>query len=213
MSMTGQRKRSYDPAALRARVLDVASTAFQANGFHSTSTHDIMREASITGGALHHHFPTKKSLGLAVIKERVGPAVEEAWINPVRQARTVLDGILHAFGEIADSVDERGKVLGCPLNNLAIELSLADSEFQAAVGQVFKTWKDAIADKVRTEKPGAAIAMSPDELGTFVVALYSGAIAMAKAQQSSEPLRTCARQLASLLGRPRRAHMRRRTAS
>jgi AcrR family transcriptional regulator len=160
-----------------------------------------MRDAGVTGGALHHHFPTKKSLGLAVIKERVAPAVQETWINPVRRARTALNGILRAFEDIAESVDKRGKVLGCPLNNLAIELSLADPEFQAAVGQVFLVWKEAIADKLQADKPPAAVAISLDALGTFVVASYSGAIAMAKAQQSSEPLRTCARQLASLLAR------------
>jgi AcrR family transcriptional regulator len=198
--MTRGAKRSYDPVALRARVLDVASAAFQARGYHSTSTHDIMREAGVTGGALHHHFPTKKSLGLAVIKERVVPAVEETWINPVRRAPTVLDGVLRAFEDIAKSVDERGKVLGCPLNNLAIELSLADPEFQVAVGQIFVGWKEAIADKLRADQAPLAIRTSPDEIATFVVASYSGAIAMAKAQQNSEPLRTCARQLASLLG-------------
>jgi len=191
-------KRSYDPVAMRARILDVASAAFQARGYHSTSTHDIMRDAGVTGGALHHHFPTKKSLGLAVIKERVAPVVEATWINPIRRAPTVLDGILRVFEGIAESVDKRGKVLGCPLNNLAIELSLADPEFQTAVGQVFLAWKDAIADKLKADKP--AVQISPDELATFVVASYSGAIAMAKAQQNSEPLRTCARQLASLLG-------------
>jgi hypothetical protein len=53
--------------------------------------------------------------------------------------------------------------------------------------------------------------MNPDDLGTFVVAAYSGAIAMAKAQQSSAPLRTCARELASLLGRPGPRRARRRS--
>jgi AcrR family transcriptional regulator len=191
-------KRSYDPVAMRARILDVASGAFQARGYHSTSTHDIMREAGVTGGALHHHFSTKKSLGLAVIRERVAPVVAETWINPVQRARTAADGILRVFENIADSVDERGKVLGCPLNNLAIELSLADQEFRTAVGQVFLAWTDAIAAKLKADKP--AVKINPDELATFVVAAYSGAIAIAKAQQSSEPLRACARQLASLLG-------------
>jgi AcrR family transcriptional regulator len=191
-------RRPYDPVAMRARILDVASAAFQARGYHSTSTHDIMRDAGVTGGALHHHFPTKKSLGLAVIKERVAPAVEETWINHVQRARTAVNGILRAFEGIAEAIDERGKVLGCPLNNLAIELSLADPEFQAAVGEVFLAWKKAIADKLKADKP--AVRVSPDELATFVVASYSGAIALAKVQQSSDPLRICARQIASLLG-------------
>jgi TetR/AcrR family transcriptional repressor of nem operon len=60
---TVRRGRSNDPEAMRRRVLDVAAAAFQKRGYHSTSTHDIMREAGVTGGALHHHFPTKKALG------------------------------------------------------------------------------------------------------------------------------------------------------
>lgn len=197
-------RRSYDPVALRARILDVAAAAFQAQGYHSTSTHDIMRDAGVTGGALHHHFPTKKSLGLAVIRERVAPAVQETWIDAVEQARTAQEGILRAFNDIADSVDKRGKVLGCPLNNLATELSLADPEFRHAVVQVFNIWKDAIARKFRTQKTEARLGGTPEELATLVVSSYSGAIAMAKAQQASEPLTTCARQLAAMLEMPRR---------
>jgi AcrR family transcriptional regulator len=198
--MSGPRKRTYDPEAMRARVLDVAAAAFRENGYHATSTHDIMRLAGITGGALHHHFPTKKSLGLAVIKERVAPAVAATWIAPVQNGRSALEGILDAFAGIADSLDQRGKVLGCPLNNLAVELSLADPDFRAAVDAVYEGWRQAIAEKARRDKQAPALAISPDDLGTFVVAAYSGAIAMAKAQQSAEPLRVCARQLAVLLG-------------
>jgi AcrR family transcriptional regulator len=36
-----------------------------------------VRLAGVTGGALHHHFPTKKALALAVIGERV--AAELGW--------------------------------------------------------------------------------------------------------------------------------------
>ena len=203
--MTGEKRRSYDPVALRARILDVAAATFHSRGYSSTSTHDIMRDAGVTGGALHHHFPTKKSLALAVIRERVAPAVEETWIEPVRRARTALDGILCAFDDIALSVDKRGEVLGCPLNNLAIELSLADPEFREAMAQIFSRWQEAIAGKLRGEKADAAQASAAEELATFVVASYSGAIAIAKTQQSSDPLRTCARQLASVLRPTRQA--------
>ncbi len=197
--MRREQIRSNDPEGLRRRVLDVAAAAFQADGYHSTSTHDIMRAAQVTGGALHHHFPTKKLLGLAVIKERVAPAVEQTWIAPIRSAPSVIGGILSTFEAIATSVDERGKVLGCPLNNLVIELSLADKEFQAALAEILDAWRKAIAQKVSSEKGVVTRSINPDDLATFVVASFSGAMAMAKARQSSEPLRSCARQLAILL--------------
>jgi AcrR family transcriptional regulator len=201
--MPRERTRSNDPEGVRRRILDVASAAFQARGYHATSTHDIMRAAEVTGGALHHHFPTKKALALAVIRDRVAPALQDTWIEPIRTASTVVDGILEVFASVAASVEERGSVLGCPLNNLAAELSLADPDFQAAFSQIFEVWRKAISERARAEKVGITTLRAPDDLGTFVVATYSGAIGMAKARQSSEPLRACARQLAAVLG-PRR---------
>ncbi|MGH6895888.1 MAG: TetR/AcrR family transcriptional regulator [Geminicoccaceae bacterium] len=195
-----KRRRSNDPEAMRRRVLDVAARAFQARGYHATSTHDIMREAGVTGGALHHHFPTKKALGLAVIRERVAQAVEETWIEPVGSARTAADGIGDVFGRIAATLDDRGRVLGCPLNNLALELALADSEFQSAVQNVFEAWQAAITQRLRADQAAGALKNAdPEGLATLIVASYSGAMAMAKANQSSEPLKRCAQQLATLM--------------
>jgi AcrR family transcriptional regulator len=195
-----RRRRSNDPEAMRRRVLDVAAAAFQTRGYHATSTHDIMRAAGVTGGALHHHFPTKKALGLAVIRDRVGRAVEETWIEPIRSAPTAAAGIHGVFEQLAATIDAGGAVLGCPLNNLALELSLADPEFQHAVQSVFERWRTAIADKLRADQAAGALRnIDPEDLATFIVAAYSGTMAMAKAQQSSEPLRTCARQLAALV--------------
>jgi AcrR family transcriptional regulator len=197
---TARRVRSNDPEAMRRRILDVATAAFQTRGYHSTSTHDIMREAGVTGGALHHHFPTKKALGLAVIRDRVAQAVEETWIEPIRTAPTAAAGIRNVFQQIAATIDARGTVLGCPLNNLALELSLADPEFQHAVQAVFERWRTAIAEKLRADQAAGALKnVDPEHLATFIVAVYSGAMALAKAQQSSEPLGTCAQQLAAFV--------------
>jgi AcrR family transcriptional regulator len=197
---TVRRGRSNDPEAMRRRVLDVATAAFQTRGYHSTSTHDIMREAGVTGGALHHHFPTKKALGLAVIRDRVAQAVEETWVEPIRTAPTAAAGIRKVFDQIAATIDARGTVLGCPLNNLALELSLADPEFQHAVQTVFERWQTAIAEKLRADQAAGTLkSVDPEDLATFIVAVYSGAMAMAKAQQTSEPLGTCAQQLAAFV--------------
>lgn len=201
MAQSSVRKgRSNDPEAMRRRVLDAAAAAFQSHGYHSTSTHDIMRQAGVTGGALHHHFPTKKALGLAVIRDRVGRAVEETWVEPIRTAPTAAAGIREVFEQVAATIDARGTVQGCPLNNLALELSLADPEFQHAVQSVFERWRTAIAEKLRADQAAGALKnVDPEGLATFIVAASSGAMAMAKASQRSAVLGTCAQQLAAFL--------------
>lgn len=183
-------KRTNDPEGMRRRVLDVAAAAFQQAGYHATGMHDLMRQAGITGGALYHHFPTKKALALAVIAERVGPQVEETWIAPVLAAPSAAAGIKAVFAEIVAGLDARGAVSGCPLNNLALELSLSDPDFRAGIQAVFANWRAALAAKLAAdghEDPGG--------LATFVVAAYSGAMAMAKADQTSGALAACARRL------------------
>jgi AcrR family transcriptional regulator len=189
---TSGRSRTNDPAGVRKRILDATADAFQKRGYHATSTHDIVRAAGVTAGALHHHFPTKKVLALDVIQERVAPAVDKHWLEPVRSARGAEQGIRTAFEQIASSLDRSRTILGCPLNNLALELCAADSEFREAIEKIYDNWRKVIADKLRAD----FAAFDADALATFVIASYSGAIAQAKAKQSTAPLRTCAAQLA-----------------
>jgi AcrR family transcriptional regulator len=191
------RTRANDPVGLRKRVLDAAAGAFQAYGYHSTTTHDIVREAGVTGGALHHHFATKKELGVAVIRERVAQAVEQSWMEPVRSARTAAEGIQTAFEQIASAFDRRATILGCPINNLALELSLTDSEFRHEIDGIFRRWREVIAQKLRADIANDVLEdLDPEAFATFVIASYSGAVTQAKASQATAPLRACARQLA-----------------
>lgn len=193
------RSRSNAPDETKRRVLDAAAAAFQSRGYHSTTTHEIMRDAAVTAGAMHHHFPTKKSIGLAVIRERVSAAVEQAWIEPVRSARTGAEGVKQAFAAIVHTLDKRGNVLGCPLSNLAIELSLSDPDFRSEIQDVFDGWQRSIADKFRADRKSGELSHGdPDELAIFVVASYAGAMAIAKARQDSLPLKSCAKQLANV---------------
>ena len=87
------RSRSNDPEGMRNRILDAAFEAFVTRGYHATAMNDIRDLAGVSGGAFAHHFPSKKQLGLAVLKERVADAVMQSWIAPVQQAATAKEGI------------------------------------------------------------------------------------------------------------------------
>jgi AcrR family transcriptional regulator len=201
---TSRNRRVNDPEALRGRLLDVAAESFQARGYNATTMHDIVRAARTTGGATYHHFPTKKSLAIAVIRERVARSVDETWIKPMSTARSTLDGVLTAFAEVIASVEQRRVVVGCQTSNLALELALADEEFRVALHTVFEQWRDAIASRIRSEQAaGAFDDTNADELATFIIASYSGAMAIAKAAQDSAPLKSCALQLARVMSRRR----------
>ena len=48
--------------ATRARLIATARRLFAEKGFASTSTEEILSEASVSRGALYHHFPSKTDL-------------------------------------------------------------------------------------------------------------------------------------------------------
>lgn len=198
MPMTGRlrgRVRTNDPAGLRTRVLDAAAASFQSYGFRGSSMQDIVTAAGVTGGALHHHFSSKHDLARAVITERVSAELGETWIAAVKDAPTAAQGILGVFEGVADDLDGRGSVTGCPLGNLASELSLADEALRLVIEGEYRTWRDAVAARLhRDAKEGRALfaAEDADHLADTVVAMFTGAMLMAKVKQTSASLRSCA---------------------
>ena len=184
-------RRKNDPVGVRTRILDAAFRLFQSQGFNATSVHEIMAAAGVTGGALHHHFPTKQALGEAVIAENVAAAVEEAWLDPVLNAPNARDGIIGVFEGLARELDAQGAVRGCPVTNLTLELAHANPAFRDQLKRQFDRWKQTIASRLGGHDAEAR--------ATMVIASYSGAMAMAKVEQRGDPLRTCAAELKRLL--------------
>ena len=81
---------------------------------------------------------------------------------------------------------------GCPLNNLAHELSLADDDFRLALAGVFANWRNAVSDKVRADQlDGRESGADPERFAALTVAAYSGAMSMAKTSQDAGVLREC----------------------
>ena len=200
--MAKARNRTNDPIGLRNRLLDAAAVAFQSNGYGSTSIHDLTRATGVSGGALHHHFPSKKSIALAVIDERVAAEVATTWIDRVQGAPTAAQGIIAVFDAVAAALEAQGSVGGCPLGNLATELSGVDRDLRSALARGYADWREAIAAKIaEDQRLGRAGYASSDPSGfaDVVIALFTGALTVGKAEQSTAALRSAERQLRSLM--------------
>jgi AcrR family transcriptional regulator len=184
--------RKNDPEGVRTRFLDVAAELFQSRGYSATGMQAIFEEAGVTAGAFYHHFVGKKDLALAVIEERVAAEVEQTWIAPVREAKTTLEGVTTVFKNIATHLEARRAVRGCPLNNLTLELAFADPDFQESLAQVFANWQGELEAKLKHDMNEQLLPRSkPGPLAAYIIAVYSGAMALCKVQQSAAPLLQC----------------------
>ena len=173
---------------MRSRIVDVAASAFQVNGYKATSVLDILRLAGVSPGALHHHFPPKRYLIEAVLRERIASEIIITWAKAVLAAPTAIKGVVSIFQQVAD---EQGSATGCPLGNIALEFSCSDEASRAMISQEYDSWREAIVEK-------RSIGGSRDDheaFATMVIALFTGAMSLAKVAQSGRPLRRCAAQL------------------
>jgi TetR/AcrR family transcriptional repressor of nem operon len=201
MAKTLVKRRSRDPDATRDKLLNAAFEEIYRRGFQSASLDTILAKAGVTKGALYHHFPDKASLGYAVVDEVVKGALLERWgvlDPPTGDPVTTLQRILEGR---AASLTTREVELGCPLNNLAQEMSPLDQRFRRRVNATFDIWRDTVAkDLERGQVEGTVREdVDPRKVAAFVVASIEGSFGLAKGAQSAAMLRSNLEVLGSFL--------------
>lgn len=186
-------------APTRERLVDAARELFWAQGYEATSVAQILERAEVHSGSLYHYFRGKQDLLLAVLDRYV----ELLWplvIAPVFER--VEDPVERIFG-ILDGYREgllmTGFAGGCPIGNLALEVSDALPEAREKIAANFEGWRRWI----RTCLEDAADRLPPDadpgELATFVLTVMEGAVMQARAARSIEPFDASIRRLRDYL--------------
>jgi TetR/AcrR family transcriptional regulator, transcriptional repressor for nem operon len=201
MAKTLVKRRSRDPDATRDKLLHAAFEEIYRRGFQAASLDTILAKAGVTKGALYHHFPDKAALGYAVVDEVVKGLLLERWgvlAPPTKDPVTALQRILQGR---AANVSTREVELGCPLNNLAQEMSPLDQQFRRAVNATFDLWTDAVAKDLERGQKEGTVRRDADarKVANFVVASIEGSFGLAKGAQSPALLRSNLEVLSSFL--------------
>jgi TetR/AcrR family transcriptional regulator, transcriptional repressor for nem operon len=176
--------------ATRDRIVRAAARLFLARSYHSVGVNEICDAAKVQKGSFYHFFGSKSDLAIAVIDHHARAMWhmlderERAARGPVNKmrattevTRTVQEGLVKVFG----------RVVGCPLGNLAVELATtADEAGQHAAG-VLGEWEARIAGHCRDAAEVGMLApgTDPDELAHIVIATMQGMILLAKVSDSS----------------------------
>jgi TetR/AcrR family transcriptional regulator, transcriptional repressor for nem operon len=201
MAKTMVKRRGRDPEVTRDKLLQAAFEEIYRRGFQAASLDTILAKAGVTKGALYHHFPNKASLGYAVVDEVVKGLLLERWgvlEPPSGDPITALQRILR--GRVAN-LTSREVELGCPLNNLAQEMSPLDQRFRRGVNATFDIWTDALAKDLASGQAQGTVRKDVDarKIAAFVVASIEGSFGLAKGAQSAAMLRSNLEVLGSFL--------------
>ncbi|MCO6411162.1 MAG: TetR/AcrR family transcriptional regulator [Thiogranum sp.] len=190
-----------NPDQTRYRILEAAFLEMYRNGFQGMRLDEVLAATGLTKGALYHHFPNKLALGYAVVEEVLLPTMEALWLQPLRNSRDPFEGLIAAIEQLPDGKPAEMLRYGCPLNNLAQEMSPLDEGFRQRLDGVFNMWHgETRAALEHARKAGIIRAdVDSDETATFIMAAVEGCIGIAKNAQSLERLKTCNRGLTQYL--------------
>jgi AcrR family transcriptional regulator len=201
------RPATRDPGRTRDTLLRSAFAEIHRSGFRGADVGSILQGAGVTKGALYHHFASKEALGYAVVDEIIADIMREKWQAPLRDAENPIDALIGIVE--GTSLAPRDIACGCPLNNVAQEMSPLDEGFRRRTEAVFREWQRAIAKALWEGKVRGLVAgdVDPDETSLFLIAAYEGTISLAKNFQDKAGLmaglKTMGRYLETLRARPR----------
>ena len=184
--------RTRDPERTRQEILQAAFAEIYRRGFQAASVANILKSTGVTKGAFFHHFPTKKALGYAVVDEVIAQMIRKQWVVPLSRSDDAFRTILEEFRNGIDVLEAAPLNLGCPLNNLAQEMSPIDRGFQRRTQKVFESWVECFARALERERAAGRMKKSiePNQTALYLVSQIEGMLSLSKNAQSVDILRS-----------------------
>jgi TetR/AcrR family transcriptional repressor of nem operon len=182
-------KLKHVPQGTRRKILEAAFAEFYKNGFQGGSLNQIVEKAGATKGAVFHHFAGKQELGYAVVDEIIEPILKERWLDPLTNSTNPVADLKRAFRQhVKEDIASGALLQGCPLNNLAQEMSPLDEGFRERIDKLYDTLRKdlaaAVAAGIRAGKVRKDV--SPRNVAALVVAAQMGIWGTGKSSHSKE---------------------------
>ncbi len=183
-----------DPDQTRNRLIEAAFDEIYENGFQGMRVEEILKRTGLKKGALYHHFASKLDIAYAVMDEYIAEMVKDTWIKPMSDYKDPIEGITKVVLNIARGYGEEDFIKkGCPLNNLAQEMSALDEGFRQRIHNLLQLWISAFGQNLQQGKENGYIDSSVDTevASTFIVAILEGCTSLLKASQDEKTLQSC----------------------
>jgi len=173
--------------ATRERLLQTAFQLFHEQGYHATGVATILREAGVNAGSMYHFFSSKDDLLLKVLEFALdylepmvmGPA-EAATLDPIERVFALLN-------QYRESISANQCRMGCPIGNLALEVSDGNPQARELIHRNFENWAGRVEGWLR----GAGDELPPGtdlrKLARFVLTVMEGGLMQARAAGTIEP--------------------------
>jgi len=153
---------------------------FAFHGYGSTGLSEVARQAGVQQGSIYHFFPTKEELLAAVLRRRK----ELLWPEVLQPIWDRFDDPIERIFKLLDQYRKMLQVTefshGCPIGNLAIELTESHPNSRDLIAENFDNWLRAIEQCFFEAARRLPEDADPRRLAIFVLTTMEGAVMLAR---------------------------------
>jgi TetR/AcrR family transcriptional regulator, transcriptional repressor for nem operon len=171
----------------RGKLVEAARRLFWERGYEATSLQDVILRARVKSGSLYYFFRTKEDLLLAVLDHYVDllwPAV----IDPAfKRTDDPIERIFSILNGYREGLIYTGFTHGCPIGNLALEVSDEYPRAREKIARNFDGWRKWIRKCLDEASGRLPRGTDGEQMAMFILSLMEGAVMQARAHHSLEP--------------------------
>ncbi|MGW5682088.1 TetR/AcrR family transcriptional regulator [Nonomuraea sp. NPDC003754] len=179
-------------AETRARLLDATQELIESGGYFGAGLNQVIAASGAPRGSLYFHFPGGKDQLVGESVRRAGGEIGQAMDDLAATAASAEEFVAVVLEWLGDRLEESGWRRGCPVATVALEMAATSDPLQEVCSEVYAGWESALRGML-AGRPDAG------DLAVTVLALIEGALLLARAHRSREPLRSVGRRIATLL--------------
>ena len=174
----------------KTRLLETAMELMYARGYTAVGVQEICAHAGVNKGSFYYFFPSKRALALEVI-EAYGQRVRDLWQDILAADGPLLERMRrvfeHAYSTHRTLMKANGQMHGCPIGNLALELSCQDEDIRQRLRDTFASWADTVEGVLhKAVATGELPMIDTATTAQTIVAYFEGVLMLSKTQNDPD---------------------------
>ncbi|UZR94725.1 TetR/AcrR family transcriptional regulator [Chondrinema litorale] len=177
---------------VRDRILDIGVDIIAKKGYNGIGIMEVLNEAKIPKGSFYHYFKSKEDFGVKVIErysestlQYISSFLADATLSPLQR-------IFALFDDVQKLYMQREFKEGCLLGNSSTELGGQKVCFSTVLEREFLNMENTLIKCLKEAKDQGELKtnMPTEELASFIVNSWEGAILRMKVSKSLEPIKS-----------------------
>lgn len=172
----------------RNAVLEAGMKLFTERGFNGCSVQDVTEAASVPKGSFYNHFKSKEALAAEILTEYGKGSTDRSILsNSEIPALMRLKKHFAALNEIFSACDD-----GCLVGKFMAEVSEDTPLIRETLLAVLSVWGKEISSAIADGQAQGTVRkdLKADELATFLIDAYEGAILRTRVEKNPKALKT-----------------------